>query len=121
LVDGEWFLPEAWSEDRERCRAAGIPETMVYRPKTKVALQLYDRARAHGLSFGWLTFDEWYGSKPEFLRAPDRRGPRFVGEAQQHFMAWVQPPGGDHPTKTARPGHSLIRPPTAPMEVDFAR
>jgi len=24
LVDGELFLPECWSEDRQRCRAAGI-------------------------------------------------------------------------------------------------
>jgi hypothetical protein len=29
-------------------------------------------------------------------------------------------PRENHPTKTARPGHSLIRPPTAPMELDFA-
>lgn len=33
LLDGELFLPEDWSADRERCREAGIPEDMVYRPK----------------------------------------------------------------------------------------
>ena len=60
LVDGELFLPEEWSNDRERCRAAGIPDTMVYRPKTAIALELYDRAVANGMAFAWLTFDEWY-------------------------------------------------------------
>jgi len=32
LLDGELFLPEAWSADRGRCRAAGIPDDVVYRP-----------------------------------------------------------------------------------------
>jgi DDE superfamily endonuclease len=36
------YLPESWSEDRPRCREAGIPDAMVYRPKWKIALELYD-------------------------------------------------------------------------------
>jgi hypothetical protein len=31
LVDGDLFLPEDWSDDRDRCRAAGIPDDVVYR------------------------------------------------------------------------------------------
>ncbi|MCI0353434.1 MAG: IS701 family transposase, partial [Acidobacteria bacterium] len=96
LVDGELFLPQGWSEDRERCRAAGIPETMVYRPKTAIALELYDRARSNGLVFDWLTFDQWYGSKPEFLRALDQRGQKFIGEMPKQFVAWTQPPEVTH-------------------------
>lgn len=49
LLDGELFLPESWSKDRERCREAGIPEEMVYRPKTEIALELYDRAIQNGI------------------------------------------------------------------------
>ena len=64
LIDGELFLPESWSSDRERCREAGIPDTMVYRPKTEIALELYDRAVANEVRFEWLTFDEWYGARP---------------------------------------------------------
>jgi SRSO17 transposase len=97
LVDGELFLPEAWSNDRERCRKAGIPDTMAYRPKTDIALELYDRARANGVTFAYLTFDEWYGSKPEFLRALDRREQRYVAEVHKHFVAWLAPaPGVTH-------------------------
>jgi SRSO17 transposase len=92
LLDGELFLPESWSSDRARCREAGIPETMVYRPKTEIALELYDRALAHGLHFAWLTFDEWYGSKPPFLRALDERKQKFVGEVHKDFTAWTRPP-----------------------------
>lgn len=100
LVDGELFLPESWSEDRERCRQAGIPDSMVYRSKTVIALELYDRAKANGLYFEWLTFDEWYGSKPPFLRALDQRGQKFVGEVNKEFRAWTGPP-----RVTTRPFH----------------
>lgn len=91
LLAGELFLPESWSNDRERCREAGIPDTMVYRPKSEIALELYDRARANGITFAYLTFDEWYGSKPEFLRELDRRGQRYVAEVHKHFVAWLAP------------------------------
>ena len=39
LLDGDLFLPESWSNDRERCRRAKIPDEMVYRPKTEIALE----------------------------------------------------------------------------------
>src|SRR5436305_7755179 len=78
LLDGELFLPESWSEDRDRCRAAGIPEGMAYRPKWKIALELYDHAIGNGLHFDWTTFDEGYGGKPEFLRELSARDQKFV-------------------------------------------
>jgi SRSO17 transposase len=69
LVDGELYLPkDTWHEDRPRCRAAGIPDTVVYRAKWEIALEQLRRARGNGLRFGWLTFDEGYGGKPPFLR-----------------------------------------------------
>jgi SRSO17 transposase len=40
LVDGELFLPESWDGDRDRCREAGIPDDMRYRPKWQIALEL---------------------------------------------------------------------------------
>lgn len=92
LLDGDLFLPESWSQDRERCRAAGIPEDVVYRPKTEIALELYDRACANGLEFDWLTFDEWYGSKPPFLRVLDDRRQKFIGEIHKDFVGWIDPP-----------------------------
>ena len=68
LLDGELFLPEDWSADRQRCREAGIPEAISYRPKWQIALELLDRAVSRGIHFEWLTFDEGYGGKPGFLR-----------------------------------------------------
>lgn len=98
LLDGDLFLPENWHQDRKRCREAGIPDEVVYRPKTEIALELYDRAVANGVRFAWLTFDAWYGSKPPFLRALDERKQNFVGEVHKDFTAWI-----DAPAVTQRP------------------
>jgi SRSO17 transposase len=92
LLDGELYLPKVWSEDRGRCREAGIPEEMVYRPKWKIALELYDRAVGNGLVFDWLTFDEGYGGKPELLRELSGRNQRFVAEVPRNFSGWLRAP-----------------------------
>jgi SRSO17 transposase len=92
LIDGELYLPESWSDDRKRCREAGIPDEMVYRPKWQIALELYDRAIGNGLHFDWMTFDEGYGSKPDFLRGLDSRRQLFVGEVPRSFTGWLKPP-----------------------------
>jgi SRSO17 transposase len=92
LLDGELFLPESWASDPARCREANIPEGMTYRPKTEIALELYDRARVNGIHFAWLTFDEWYGGKPAFLQALDERRQPFVAEVPRTLMGWIDPP-----------------------------
>ena len=112
LLDGELYLPESWSEDRPRCREAGIPDELVYRSKWRIALELYDRAHQNGLHFDWLTFDEGYGSKPLFLQGLDERGQCFVAEVPVIFSCWASEPrvttrpyrrtGGGRPRRTPR-------------------
>ena len=92
LVDGDLFVPESWHEDRERCRKAGIPDEVVYRPKWRIALELYDRAVANGVGFEWLTFDEGYGGKPEFLRELSNRKQNYVAEVPKNVFAWLKKP-----------------------------
>jgi SRSO17 transposase len=92
LLDGELYLPESWDADRDRCREAGIPDTMTYRPKWQIALELYDRALGNGLRFDWLTFDEGYGSKPELLRELTARNQWYVAEVPCSFRGWLERP-----------------------------
>ena len=111
LVDGDLFLPESWSEDRGRCRAAGIPNEVVYRPKWQIALELFDRARGNGLTFDWLTFDEGYGSKPLFLQGLDDRGQLFVAEVPVTFSCWSEaPPVAHRPYRRGGRGRSRKTP-----------
>jgi SRSO17 transposase len=85
LLDSELFLPESWDADRERCREADIPDDVHYRPKSEIGLELLARTERNGWQFDWLTFDEWYGGKPEFLRVLDVAGRRYVGEVPKTF------------------------------------
>ena len=104
LLDGELFLPESWSEDRLRCRNAGIPDEMVYRSKWKIALELYDRATANGLEFEWLTFDEGYGAKGPFLLELDKKGQLFIGEVPTTMTGWLKKPKVELPPTDPCPG-----------------
>jgi SRSO17 transposase len=92
LLGSDLFLPQVWSEDRERCRQAGIPDDVLYRPKWRIALELLDRATANGVRFSWLTFDEGYGARPEFLHELDRRQQPYVGEVPVSFRGWLKLP-----------------------------
>jgi len=93
LVDSDLFLPEDWSEDRERCRRAGIPDEVVHRPKWQIALEQRDRAVANGIDLKWVTFDENYPMNPEFLFALDDRGQHYVGEIKRTYTGWLTQPG----------------------------
>src|SRR5262249_19589931 len=80
LLGGDLFLPKEWSDDRARCRAAGIPDEVVHRPKWQIALEQIDQATANGVALDWLTFDEEYGKAPQFAAGLCERQLRFVGE-----------------------------------------
>lgn len=90
LLDGELYLPEeTWHEDRQRCRAAGVPDEVVYRSKWQIGMGQIQRARRNGLFLDWTTFDEGYGGKPPFLRELDRIGQKYVGEVPSSFTVWT--------------------------------
>jgi SRSO17 transposase len=92
LIDADLFLPQAWDQDRARCRQAGIPDDVVYRPKWQIALEQIDRARAQGVGFAWMTFDEGYGDKPGFLGGLDDRQLRYVGEVPKSLACFTSRP-----------------------------
>lgn len=100
LIDAALFLPKAWSEDRERCREAKIPDDLVYRPKWRIALEQVACAIANGLTLNWLTFDEYYGGKPAFLEELDARsGTYYIGEIPRNFRCLTKRPRGKKPKK----------------------
>ena len=49
--------PAAWTQDRERCRQAGIPEHRGVAPKSQLACHMRARAFAAGVPAPWLTGD----------------------------------------------------------------
>lgn len=97
LIDFDLFLPQKWSDDRPRCREAGIPDDLVYRPKWLIALEQIGRAKGNGVTLDWLCFDEEYGKCPAFMRGLDERGLSFVGEVPRALSCLVVNRQGDRP------------------------
>jgi SRSO17 transposase len=65
LIDRELYLPAKWTEDRERCRAAGIGDEVPFAAKPRLAKNMFARAVKAGVPFRWAAGDEVYDASPE--------------------------------------------------------
>ncbi|MEV0982706.1 IS701 family transposase [Streptomyces sp. NPDC049915] len=81
LVDRELYLPKSWTEDRERCRAARIPDERTFATKGDLARYMISRALASPLSIAWVTADSAYGQDSHFRR--------FLEDAQLSYVVAV--------------------------------
>ncbi|WP_192767359.1 IS701 family transposase [Plantactinospora soyae] len=61
LIDRQLYLPVSWTDDRDRCRAAGIPDEVEFATKVEMARTMLGRALDAGVPVGWVTMDEAYG------------------------------------------------------------
>jgi SRSO17 transposase len=62
LVDRRVYLPASWTDDRDRCRAAGIPDTIGFATRSELAADMIDAAVATGIPARWVAADEAYGN-----------------------------------------------------------
>jgi SRSO17 transposase len=81
FLDRALYLPEAWTTDRARAQAAGIPDTVAFATKPELARQLLERARAAGAPAAWVTADSIYGD--------DRRLRRWLEANEQAYVLAV--------------------------------
>jgi SRSO17 transposase len=92
LLDSDVYLPKDWANDPARRKKAGIPDDVVYRKKTDIALEQVSRSMQNGIRvFAW-TFDEWYGRDGEFLDGLEARGQNYVGQVPSDFSGWLYEP-----------------------------
>lgn len=79
----ELFVPESWDQvgdpecDLRRSKTK-MPESVRYRPKWRIALELLDQARADQVPHRAVVADGWYGDIPEFRQELDARGENYV-------------------------------------------
>jgi SRSO17 transposase len=89
LVDRELYLPESWSGDSARRRAAGVPDDVRFATKPALGLRRLDRAFAAGLRPAWVLADEVYGSDGKFRRHLEGRGQPYVVAGRADERVWV--------------------------------
>jgi len=61
LIDRELYLPLDWTEDRERCQAAGIPESVRFQTKPELARRMLARLWDAQVPIAWVVADTVYG------------------------------------------------------------
>ncbi|AXQ58837.1 IS701 family transposase [Streptomyces albidoflavus] len=61
LIDRALYLPKSWTDDRVRCRDAGIGDEIEFATKVRFARQMVRRAIEDEVPFRWVTADAGYG------------------------------------------------------------
>jgi SRSO17 transposase len=85
LIDRELYLPRSWTDDPDRCAAAGIPAEVKFETKPQLARRMIGRAITAQVPFAWVAGDEVYGDN----------GPLRTWLEQQH-IAYVLAVACDH-------------------------
>ena len=95
-LDWALYLPEEWMEDPVRRREAGIPEEIVFKTKTELALDVVDEVREWGLQDRLVLADSAYGDTYEFRQGLRDRTLDYVVQVSRELTAWTEDP---HPAK----------------------
>jgi SRSO17 transposase len=78
LTGRELYLPEKWTSDRERCRAAGIGDGVAFAARPELARTMIGRAREAGVPFSWVAGDEVYGGNAGLRAWLEEQGIPYV-------------------------------------------
>ena len=105
IIDTRLFLPEAWTNDKDRCLKSGIPEVEIkHRTKPELALELVNSARTRGLDYNWVACDGLYGNTPEFLRELDQIDQIFVADVHCDQTIYLDDPKPYVPARKSKRG-----------------
>ncbi len=77
LVNTRLYLPEEWTKDRVRCKAAGVPKAVKFRTRDQLALEMLDECGKH-LPHGWVAGDDEMGRPSGFRRELQGHGERYL-------------------------------------------
>jgi len=110
LINERLFLPSCWTDDETRCAKAGIPkESVEYKTKPELALELIDSAIAEGINFDWIGGDGLYGHNYELCSALDERNLLFVLDVHKDQQIYAKEPVIFIPPKKAGRGRKPTR------------
>jgi SRSO17 transposase len=73
LIDRELYLPKSWTSDRERCRAAAVPDEVDFATKTTLAKDMLGRALDAGVPASFVPRTRRTGRTTSSRRAPQRQ------------------------------------------------
>ena len=92
LCDRRLFLPEAWTNDPDRCAEAGIPKGAIFRTKPELAVEMIQNAVREGMPFRWVAGDSVYGNSPPFVQTVRALEKWYVLDVSSETWVWTHEP-----------------------------
>jgi SRSO17 transposase len=85
LIDRMLYLPQEWTENRKRCRDAGIPDAVGFQTKPQMLLSMLEHAIRNGVCARWVVADEVYGNNPALRKGIENLGLGYVLTVPKNF------------------------------------
>jgi SRSO17 transposase len=89
FIDRALYLPEEWTQDRVRCREAGIPDEVAFATKGELAKLMLARAFAAEVPAEWVVGDTVYGYD-ELRLWLEAQQKNYVLAVSETHQVWVQ-------------------------------
>jgi SRSO17 transposase len=97
------YLPQEWTEDPARGRAAGVPADTSFQPNWQLALELIEQALMWGLEKPPVVLaDAAYGEVTAFRQALEAQDLAYAVGISKALAVWPEPPDGAVPNGTGR-------------------
>jgi SRSO17 transposase len=100
------FVPESWDCDDAECirrrTKTKMPDSIHYRPKWRIALELLDKAISRQVPHWAVIADAWYGDIPEFRQELVRRGERYMLGVHSDTRIFLELPAVEYALQTER-------------------
>ena len=90
FLDRALYLPKSWTQDRERCRRAGIPDDVEFASKPELARWMLECAMDQDIPAAWVTGDSVYGGNRSLRLWLEERSQPFVLEVTCNESLWWQ-------------------------------
>lgn len=120
LVGTELFLPEGWTNDKQRCEAAGIPASdQKFQTKPELALKLIKQIIQAGAEFDFIGGDGLYGHNAELTRALDDLDRLYVLDVHKDETVFLSEPTFSIPERKGNKGRmpTNIQPDILPIQL----
>jgi SRSO17 transposase len=107
FLDRRRFLPQEWADDPQRREAAGVPESVIFRTKPQLALEMVAQAVAEGIPFRWVGGDGVDGDRPDVVRGVRQLQKWYVVDSSADARVWTKEPrvipADERPRRGGRP------------------
>jgi SRSO17 transposase len=90
FIDRALYLPQEWTEDRDRRTEAGVPEETAFATKLELAQRMLARAFAAGIPARWVVADAFYGRSHQLRQWLEERGRAYALMIPKTNAVWYR-------------------------------